>query len=256
VQKLPSVPDSLLMTTISMSAIAYRDGKALFSIQGLRGDQPRVVLYESTPNGWTVSSIVVGTRSYVATALTSSHELLAVVENDSTEQEDVNSLFVYAKRYQDSVWTGRTRLVRGYRSPVYDPTLDVRSDGMVLTWRRTAENGRDNAAWSARLNDAGELVGALRYVTDGSRLLYHAVRGDRGVWALTNWNRPLDRQQLIEHDADAVPSNSIVSATPLGGLLGIAITSDFFVLVASRRAVSPDDPAVISLIRAYPWRCQ
>ena len=71
----------------------------------------------------------------------------------------------------------------------------------------------------------------------------------------TDFKRPLDRFQLIVHDARGEPIAAYKRTTRFGGMLGPAITGNFFVVVASKRGKSPNDPAVISLIRTFPWRC-
>ncbi|HEV7991091.1 MAG TPA: hypothetical protein VGP25_04655 [Gemmatimonadaceae bacterium] len=255
VERLPSVPDSLYISTYSPSALASRDGRVLLALQSVRDDQPRVVLYSRGAEGWSAKSIFVGRRAYVAATVTESHELLAVVRNDSTEREDVNSLFLYARPRGDTTWTEKVRLVRGFRSPVYDPLFDAHDAGVLLTWRVTSQDARETTAWSAELSPLGDTIGPIRQFASDARLVYHAPRGNRGVWVTTNDERPLDRFQLIEHDARSIPTAVSESSTPYGGVLGAALTMDFLVVVASRRGASPDEPAVISLIRSFPWRC-
>lgn len=255
VERLPTVSDSLVLATNATSELSYGNQHVLFAMQSVRGAEPRVVLYERGAAAWSATSVYLGNRAYVAAAETDSHELLAVVRNDSTEQEDFNSLFLYARAHGDTAWTNRGRLVRGYRTPVRDPHFDARSDGVLLTWSVSSENGREDDGWFTRLGTAGELLGPIRHVTDQARLLYHAARGDRGVWVGSNGRRPLRGLQLVEHDGSTTPIHSVVSTNTYGGLLGAALTADFLTIIASQPGASTDDPAVISIIKSYPWRC-
>jgi hypothetical protein len=178
-----------------------------------------------------------------------------VVRNDSTEREDDNSLFLFSRPRGDTTWSKITRLVLGFRTPVYDPRFDVRSDGLLLTWRTRTQDASEETAWSALLDANGDTISSPRRVATDAGLVYHAPRGNRGVWVVTNRRRPLDRTQVIEHDASSAPVAVIEEATKYGGVLGAAITGKHVVIIASRRGESPDEPAVVSLIRSYPWRC-
>jgi len=145
--------------------------------------------------------------------------------------------------------------VRGSHTPVFDPQFDPMSDGLLLTWRATTERGGQETAWSVRLGATGIPLSPIRRMANEASLVYHATRGDRGVWVMTNTRRPFDHVQLIEHDKSATPIAKSETTTEYGGVLGASIGGGFLVVVASQRGASPDDPAVISLIRSYPWRC-
>jgi hypothetical protein len=252
IERLPAVPDSLDVR--QLGELSWRDGRAHLVVQSWRDGQPRVVLYSREGGRWNASSMRVGPRAYATAATTASHAVLAIVRPDTTEPEDINSLFLASRAFGDSVWSPAVRIVRGFRSPVRDPLLTKRRDGLLLSWRVESADQRKQTAWFMNLGPGGE-PNAPGYIASEAGRLTHTARRSRGVWAVMQNARPLRQLQLVEHDASSTPTAVVVSATTYGGVIAAALTAEYYVLIASQPGRSSDEPAVVSTIRTYPWRC-
>lgn len=254
VERLPLVPDSLDLRQLGQ--LSSRGGRAHLLVQSWSEGAPRVVLYSREDGLWSASSLQVGHRAYAAVATTTTHLVLAVVRPDTTEREDVNSLFVSSRRFGDSAWSPPVRVVRGFRSPVRDPLLTDRADGVLLSWRVESHDRRKQTAGYVNLGTRGELLGSPGHVASDAGRLVHASGGDRGVWSVMQNDGLMRRLQLVEHDVMSTPTAAVVSATTYGGGIAAALTSDYLVLIASRPGRSTADAAVVSSIRTYTWRCK
>jgi hypothetical protein len=251
---MPAVADS--MNAAESSALVWREGRAILAVPAWRGREHRVVLFTRERGVWSAANSYVGRYSYVGLAATGSRDVLAVVGPDSTEREDNNSLFIFRKARSDSAWTRSYRLVRGFRSPVRDPVFSTDGDGLKLSWRVTSADQRSRVAWFARLNAAGDTISPIAYVATESELLYDAQRGRHGLWVASDLGMPHTTLRFAEYDGTSTPSPERVTPTTYRGLLGVALTRDFAVLIASQPDTKPGDPAVISMIQSHPWRCQ
>jgi hypothetical protein len=253
-QPLPMIIDS--MVPAEASALVVRDGRALLVVPSEKRFERRVVTYTRDNGQWSASVGSVGFLTYVALAATTSRDLLAVVRPDSTEREDNNSLFVYAKAPADTTWRLRSRLVRGYRSPVRDPVFSEDGDGLTLAWRVTSPEQRSRTAWFTRLNAQGDTIASNVRFSSEVELLYDAARGGNGLWVSSDRGNPSATLRFVEHHGTSTPSPERITPTTYRGLLGLTITKDYAVVIASQTGKAPGDPAVISIIQSHPWRCQ
>ena len=255
--QLPAVVDSL--SSAEASALVWRAGRAMLAVPGDRGRfpyrDPRVVTYTRVGGKWSAASAALGRRTYVAVALTRTRDLLAVVRPDSTEREDDNSLFMYYKSPADSTWSVAYRLVRGYRSPVRDPFFSGEDDSLTLSWRVTSFEDRSRTAWFTRLNAMGDTLGASMRVADEAELLYGAQRGRRGVLIASDRGNPFATHRFVEYDGISTPAAPRVTSTKYRGLLGLALTRDYAVVIGSQTSDTRGEPAVFSMIQSHPWRC-
>ncbi|MDB4881622.1 MAG: hypothetical protein JWL95_388 [Gemmatimonadetes bacterium] len=253
-QKLPFVADSLMLSA-EASALVWRDGRALLAVPAEREGQRRVVTFTRERGQWSVTSAYLGLRTYVALAATASRDILAVVRPDTTEHEDDNSLFIYYKAPSDTAWTIGYRLVRGFRSPVRDPLFSEDGDGLRLSWRVTSSDQRSRTAWFTRLSAQGDTLGPNVLVATEAELLYDAARGSRGLWVVSDRGAPTSTMRFVEYDGSSTPSAARVTPTTYRGLVGVAITADYAVVIASQASSTHGVPAVMSIVQSHPWRC-
>lgn len=254
VERLPATPDSL--ETGLTSRLAWRDGRAMLAMLSITGDRRRVTLFTRQSGAWSTTAVDVALPAYVDVAATATHDVLVVVRPDTTEREDINSLFVHTRSKSRPDWTSGVRLVRGDRSPVRSPVLNETDGGLLLSWRITSDQARLGTAWSTWLDPSGAPAAPISRVTGDARQLTGAIGRGGGVWAVTDRTWPLSLLQLIEHDGHGAIVGAHASATTTRGMIGLALTSRHAVLIASRPARSSGEPAVISVIQSYPWRCQ
>jgi hypothetical protein len=179
---------------------------------------------------------------------------MAVVRPSEKAAPDINSLFLFAKRPDDSVWTQKAWIVVGGEHPVREPRFSG-TNPRLLSWRRTSDDGSNWDAWYATIDDRGDSIGAVTHVSPGAIEVAAASRGAHQVWAVfdrARWTRPTLR--MVERGVFAQFAR-VERVTDYAGLIGVAITRARVVVVASQPSTDPRDPQVISVVRTYTWRC-
>jgi hypothetical protein len=253
VEKLPPVSDTL--DVMRLSELALGDGRVRLAAPVRRGWRRRVVLFSRDDGRWTVRDYDLGLTDDVAIAATESSDVLAVVRPDTTVGgEDHNSLFVYSKSPSDTNWAPHPRLWRGGSNPVHKPLFAGDSRHPLLLWR-TGPMFRATSAWVLSLtaiSDRGAAPVPLQtYVGN----MTASSLGDAGVIAIHDDVAPTRDLRLFEYHAPLRVNAVLSKATEYRGLLGMALTASRVVLIASKAAQPPRDPAVISMIETHAWRC-
>jgi hypothetical protein len=251
-QQLPVVADSMDVTLAS--ALAWRAGRARLALPPIRAQHRRIVLYALDGGRWSVTRHDLGLVSYVALALTPSHDMLAAVRTIEDSVADMNSLFVYRKRGKDTLWGQEELIVRAGLEPVRDP-LFASGARHVLSWRKSTNAEKSWDAWFTTFDDSAMRVGSPTRIASRSIELTGGARGDRAVWATYDRAWPDPVVQLVESDG----SSNLASVERIGryrGLLGMAVTRNRVVLVAALAAASSRDPSVVSMVETHTWRCR
>jgi hypothetical protein len=251
-RKLPTLVDSI--DTMDMSALVYRDGRARLAALAPRGGFTYAEIYSLDHDRWTVRSENLRFTTYVNLSLSPTHDLMAVVRPSEKLGTDVNSLFLFAKRADDSVWTQKSWIVVGGERSVRDPQFSG-ADPRVLSWRRTSDDGSNWDAWFASVDDRGDSIGPVTRLSPGAIEVGVASQGAHHVWAIfdrARWTRPTLR--MVERSTS--PDLGVVeSLTDYAGLIGVAIARSRVVVVASLPSTHPRDPQVVSVVRTHTWRC-
>ena len=252
VRKLPTLVDSI--DTMDMSALVYRDGRARLAALAPRGGFKYAEIYSLDHDRWTVRSVNLRFTAYVNLSLSPSHDLMAVVRPSEKVGTDVNSLFLFAKRAEDSVWAQKAWIVVGGDRAVRDPQFSG-TDPRLLSWRRTTDDGSNWDAWFASVDDRGDSVGAVTRVSPGAIELGVASQGAHHVWAIFDRARET-RPTLRMVERGATPDLALVErVTDYAGLIGVALARHRVVVIASQPSAHPRDPQVISVVRTHTWRC-
>jgi len=254
VRKLPTLVDSI--DTMDMSALVYRDGRARLAAPAPRGAFKYAEIYSLDHDRWTVRSENLRFATYVNLSLSATHDLMAVVRPaEIPGTTDVNSLYLFAKRAEDSVWTQKAWIVVGGNRSVRDPQFSG-TDSRLLSWRRTTDDGSNWDAWFATVDDRGDSIGEVTRVSPGAIEVGVASRGANHVWAVFDRARET-RPTLRMVERGPAPDLALVERlTDYAGLIGVAIARDRVVVIASQPSSHPRDPQVISVVRTHTWRCQ
>ena len=251
-RKLPTISDSI--STMDISALAYRDGRARLAALAPRGGFTYADIYSLDHDRWSVRSENLRFATYVNLAVSSTHDLMAVVRPSEQVGSDINSLFLFAKPANDSVWTPKAWIVVGGERPVRDPQFSG-TEPRLLSWRRTSDDGSNWDAWYATVDDRGDSVGAVTHLSPGAIEVGVSSSGPHHVWAVfdrARWTKPTLR--MLERGTSPELAR-VERLTDYAGLIGVAIARDRVVVVASQPSTTPRDPQVISVIRTHTWRC-
>jgi hypothetical protein len=253
VERLPAVADTL--DPLRFSALALRDGRVRLAAVVTRDWQRRVVLYSRDDSRWTARAYYLGLSEYAAIAATPSSDMLAVARPDTTTlREDHNSLFIYTKAPTDTLWTPHRRLWRGGMDPVQQPLFAGDLPRPLLVWV-TGSVLRGKSAWALSLptspDSAVEPIPMLTFASN----LSASSNGDAGVIATYDRSGPTRDIRVFEYHEPLRVSLILSKSTEFRGLFGAALTPDRLVLIASKPAQRPRDPAVISMLETYAWRC-
>ena len=89
------------------------------------------------------------------------------------------------------------------------------------------------------------------YVSD----LVASSLGDAGVIATYDRGGPTRDIRVFEYHEPLRVSLVLSKPSEYRGLFGAALTPDRLVLIASKAGQPPRDPAVISMLETYAWRC-
>jgi len=148
VQKLPAIADTL--EPLRFSALALRDGRVRLAAVVTRDWQRRVVLFSRDDGRWVVRAHDVGLSERAAITSTPTLDLLAVVRPDTTLRVDTNSLFLYTKAPEDTLWTPHPRVWRGGGDPVRQPLFAGEPSKPLLLWS-TGPMFRATSVWALPL---------------------------------------------------------------------------------------------------------
>ena len=252
-EKLPAVADTL--DPLRFSALAMRDGRVRLAAPVYRDWRRPVVQFSRDDGHWTVRTDDVGLAEYAAITVTASSDLLAVARPDTTLPDDRNSLFLYSKAPKDSLWTPHPRLWLGGQDPVHLPLFASGGSLPVLLWT-TGSMLRGSSAWALSLTTLPESANKPIPLPASASTLATSSRADGGV--IVTFDRLGPTRELRVYEYHEPLRASLVYSKPTGyrGLVGVAFTSNRAVLIASRPAEPPRDPAVISMIETHAWRCR
>jgi hypothetical protein len=189
------VPTGTILLPRSTSSIATSsEGTLVFSILGIGRDRQRLVLqYSRDQHGWTYE-VIPTFATQVSSLFLGGHAIsLLLVQPDTTESTDINSLFIWDKA--DGTWQRGRRVSFGsVDGPAYDPIAVDLDHGTVLSWRSTSrdhEGVRGQHLNAAIVSETGEIERASivdsALISTGSRfspldshgrILWVVVHGD------------------------------------------------------------------------------
>jgi len=253
VQKLPAIADTL--DPLRFSALALRDGRVRLAAVVTRDWQRRVVLFSRDAGRWTVHQYDLGTSEYAAIAATPQSDLLAVARPDTTLlREDHNSLFLYTKSPTDTLWTPHRRLWRGGMDPVQQPLFADAATRPLLVWL-TGPLMRARSAWALSLPAIPDSAVEPTLMLTSTSSIAGLSLGDAGVIATYDRGSPTRDVRVFEYHEPLRVHIVFAKPTEYRGLFGAALTPEHLVLIASKAGQPPRDPAVISMLETYTWRC-
>jgi hypothetical protein len=196
-----------------------------------------------------------GLTDDVAIASTTSTDVLAVVRPDTTVSgKERNSLFLYTKAPADTLWTAYPRLWRGGTNPVHEPRL-VNAAGKPLLFWVTGPMFHANSAWALSLATIPDSSATPIPMAATASTMVVSSLGDAGLVATFDRGSPTGDLRLFEYHEPLAVNLVLSKATEYRGIMGIALTSGRAVLIASKPATPPRDPAVVSMIETRAWRC-
>lgn len=253
VEKLPAVSDTL--DPLYFSGLAEHEGRVRLAAIARRDWQRRVVLFSRDDGHWHVRVHDLGLATFAAIAAAPSSDLLAVVRPDTTLRvEDHNSLFLYTKAPEDTLWTSHPRLWRGGGDPVHQPVFVGDASRPLLLWP-TGPMFRSATVWALSLatipDSAIAPVPISAYVSD----LVASALDDAGIIATYDRAGPTREIRVFEYHEPLRVNQVLAKPTEYRGIFGAALTPDRVVLIASKAGQPPRDPAVISVLETYAWRC-
>jgi hypothetical protein len=253
VEKLPAVSDTL--DPLRFSGLATGgDGRVRLAAVVRRDWQRRVVLFSRDGGRWTAPAYDLGLAEFAAISAASSLDLLAVARPDTTVRVDRNSLFLYTKAPADTLWTSHPRLWRGGGDPVHQPVFAGEASRPLLIWP-TGPMFRSSSVWALSLatipDSAATPIPIPAYVSD----LVASSLGDAGLIATYDRGGPTREIRVFEYHEPLRVNQVLAKPTEYRGIFGAALTPDRVVLVASKAGQPPRDPAVISMLETYAWRC-
>ena len=191
---------------------------------------------------------------FVAVAVLPSSDLLAVARPDTTLRADHTSLFLYTKAARDTLWTEHARLWRGGNDPVHQPLFAGEASAPLLVWSTGPMFRSTNARVLslASITDSTAVpISMPAYASD----LVAASRGGAGVIATYDRAGPTRDIRVFEYHEPLSVRPVLSKPTEYRGLFAVALTRDRVVLIASKAGQIPRDPAVISILETYAWRC-
>ena len=245
------VGDSL--DSMRMSSLVWRDGRARLSVLYSHDGWTFGAMYSLDGGRWTARVENLRLTDYIDFSLSATHDLMALVRPSEDGPFDTSSLFLFAKRADDTAWTRKAWIVVGGKQPTREPLFSGDAQ-RILTWRRTNDQQLHWDQYFTTVDSRGDSVGPVIQVASESIEYSIASGGAYHVWALHDRARPVATLQLIESDASSEPHRR-VAATDYAGLIGVALTPRRVVVVASRPSSNPREPAVISVIQTHTWRC-
>jgi hypothetical protein len=251
-EKLPVVSDTL--DPLRFSALAMREGRVRLAAPVHRDWRRPVVLYSRDHGHWTVRVEDLGLSEYAAITATASLDLIAVVRPDTTIPVDRNSLFLYSKAPTDSLWTSHPRLWHGGENPVHLPQFASDASQPLLLWT-TGPMFRRTSAWALSLATLPESATKPMSLPTYASSVAAASRADGSVIVTFDRHGPTSELRIFEYREPQRASLVYAKPTEYHGLVGVALTTDHVVLIASKPAVPLRDPAVISMIETHAWRC-
>ena len=249
-QQLPMVVDSL---DVESSSLAWLDGRARLTVPFTTDYQRRIVLYSLDAGRWKTSTAEFGLLASATLRLTHSRDVLAVLRPVVDSVPDVNSLFLYSKRAEDSVWTERQLIVRSGSEPIFDP-LFVGATRPLLSWRKSRNRQSEWDAWVAPYDEARDSVMPPVRLAEPAVEIAAAWDRDEVLWAISNRAWPNPVVQLVETDA-SLRIARLPRDTRYRGLFGLAITHGRAILIAAQSAATAREPNVVSMIETHTWRC-
>jgi len=252
VEKLPAVSDTL--DPLRFSALAVRDGRVRLAAVAPLDWRRRVIVFSRDSSHWTVRAHDLGVSMFVAVAVLPSSDLLAVARPDTTLRADYTSLFLYTKAARDTLWTEHARLWRGGNDPVHQPLFAGEASAPLLVWSTGPMFRSTNARVLslASITDSTAVpISMPAYASD----LVAASRGGAGVIATYDRAGPTRDIRVFEYHEPLSVRPVLSKPTEYRGLFAVALTRDRVVLLASKAGQPPRDPAVISILETYAWRC-
>jgi hypothetical protein len=239
---------------LRFSALALHDGRVRLATIARRDWQRRMVLFSRDDGHWTAHAYDLGVAEFAAITATPSLDLLAVARPDTTARVDRNSLFLYTKAPADTLWASHPRLWRGGGDPVHQPMFAGEASRPLLVWP-TGPMFRSSSAWAlslATISDGGVApIPIPAYVSD----LVASSLGDAGIITTYDRGGPTREIRVFEYHEPLRINQVLAKPTEYRGIFGAALTADRVVLIASKAGQPPRDPAVISMLETYAWRC-
>jgi hypothetical protein len=192
--------------------------------------------------------------TFAAIIPTPSSDLLALVRPDTTVRVDHNSLFLYTKAPTDTLWRSHPRLWRGGGDPVHQPLFTSEASRPLLLWP-TGPMFRSTSVWALSLatipDSAVAPIPIPTYVSDVAA----SSLGDAGIIATYDRGGPTREIGVFEYHEPLRVQQVLKKPSEYRGIFGAALTPDRVVLIASKAGQPPRDPAVVSMLETYAWRC-
>jgi hypothetical protein len=214
-----------------------------------------IVVFTERAGVWTATTLPTKRNGYVTLAASSAGDLaLGVVSYDTTLSSDHNSLFLFERRRNDSVWHDRGRLIRGGAEPVHYPELALDRSGLAVTFlTRTDSSHSFSARVLLRADSASTQLITLANDLEAVR----QVTARRRAWLSLTTGRTADSGGVLR--AHQYVGDSLITRE-----LSMPRFESLFATTSTRRAVYVTGPVrgrrreqvtVGSYLLTLDWRC-
>ena len=231
-ERLPDLPGKQLLY-FNSSRIAESGDTIVWAARFITSPGNHgVVVYQRVPAGWSARLVGPSRVSYVQLAFSSTLGFtLALVYPDPSLNHDVNSLFLYRRRAD---WELVRKVVPGLEGAVHRPSLLLRGDSGVVTWRTyVSDQAGARIELRGMIGEIGKRNEPLLVVDDRSAEGRATLAGSAGIlWVTDHLTRPDDAREL-QLRRPAADSTAIIWRTPYPyrGPLAAALYSESDVLI-------------------------
>ena len=252
-ERLPSVAGEPL-SYFTSNLVRTSTGVAI-AIPLRRAGGDVVVVFSENAGRWATSEVRPGVVSYVTLAVDSTSVVLGIVHPDLRLQRDGNSLWLYRRELNDSMWRSPTLLMRGAAEPVDHPHFTDVGGEIAAAWQAKGPTGRVPQA--AMLTKDGVMRKRFTLAPSSEQSLPPLLVLGQPLWVTPDQQRgPGQTPSLMLSSFAGDTALQLVSIrNPFQGVIGTAALGASVIIVGPIQGVSPQDPVVSLSLQKIVVRC-